>query len=80
MKSSKMDGIWGNSLSKSQAKMNYTAKREQNRKFGEYHGEDGLEGNAQAQSIWQHSPCKFLHLPSSFPQRRHHHDHLLCRY
>ena len=47
---------WG---SQSMSKMNLTAKREQHRRFGEYHGEDGgIEGQQPGQSIWQQSPCK----------------------
>ena len=40
--------------------MTMTAKREQNRRFGEYHGEDGLEGQGPQQSIWENNPCKSL--------------------
>jgi hypothetical protein len=35
-----------------------SAKREQHRRFGEYHGEDGIETTAaNTQSIWNASPC-----------------------
>ena len=39
---------YGLQASKSQGKMNMTAMREQGRKFGEYHGEDGIEQTAAA--------------------------------
>ena len=39
-------------MSKSAAKLNFSAKREQPRKFGEFHGEDGLEMQAPTTSIW----------------------------
>ena len=63
LKSSKAANMAGqsrfaNSASKSQAKMSMTAKREQNRRFGEYHGEDGIEVNGPNQAIWDSSPCK----------------------
>ena len=45
-------------MAKSAAKMNFSAKREQPRKFGEFHGEDGLETQAPATSIWKNTPCK----------------------
>ena len=51
-------------MSKSAAKLNFSAKREQPRKFGEFHGEDGLEMQPPSTSIWQNSPCKYR---SSFP-------------
>ena len=46
-------------LSKSQAKLGMTAKREQIRRFGEYAGEDGLETLAPDGNIWNGSPCKY---------------------
>ena len=33
-------------------KLNYVAKREQVRRFGEFNGEDGLDGGGPTQSIW----------------------------
>ena len=47
MKSNKMrktDARWNDLNSKSASKLGLTAQREQHRRFGEYHGEDGLEG------------------------------------
>ena len=43
--SNKIDPRWNknNDMSKSQTKLNMAAKREQHRRFGEYHGEDGME-------------------------------------
>ena len=62
-KGRKMDSRLASHLSKSQTKLNYSAKREQNRRFGEYNGEDGLEQAANTQSIWTQSACKLkLHI------------------
>ena len=47
-------------MSKSQSKLQVAAKRDQHRRFGEYHGEDGLEYEpANTQSIWNQSACKY---------------------
>ena len=43
-KMAKSGDRWNNELSKSATKLGLTAQREQHRRFGEYHGEDGLEG------------------------------------
>ena len=40
--------------------MTMTAKREQSRKFGAYHGEDGLDPAANTQQIWTGNPCKYF--------------------
>ena len=56
-KSAKGMDIFGGSPSKSQ--YNMTAKREQSRKFGAYHGEDGMDPGYNTQSIWQGNPCKY---------------------
>ena len=59
-KSNKMNNHWNNNMSKSQTKLNLTAKREQIRRFGEYHGEDGMDAEAHnTQSIWTQSACKY---------------------
>ena len=59
-KLAKTGDTWYNNGSKSATRLAYTAKREQNRRFGEYNGEDGLEGAGPAQAIWQQSPFKAL--------------------
>ena len=48
----------GHQLSKSAAKLGFTAKREQIRRFGEYAGEDGLDTPGPNGGIWQPTPCK----------------------
>ena len=58
-KSTKMNEGWANDTSKSAAKMNMTAKREQSRRFGAYHGEDGLDAPQNTQQIWNGNPCKY---------------------
>ena len=52
-------------LSKSAAKLNFHAKREQPRKFGEFHGEDGLVAKMPTTSIWSNTCCRFTHLNPS---------------
>mmetsp|Transcript_12894 Transcript_12894/g.17342 ORF Transcript_12894/g.17342 Transcript_12894/m.17342 type:complete len:138 (+) Transcript_12894:197-610(+) len=49
-----------NQLSQSANKLNTAAKREQIRRFGEYHGEDGQQPGQPAQSIWQNTPFEAL--------------------
>ena len=58
-KSTKMNEGWAYDTSKSAAKLAMTAKREQSRKFGAYHGEDGLDPGSGSQQIWQGNPCKY---------------------
>lgn len=55
-------------LSKSAAKLNFHAKREQPRKFGEFHGEDGLEAKMPTTSIWSNT-C-FTALPTGYQGAR----------
>ena len=65
-KKSELAGL-NSSLSKSAAKLNFTAKREQPRRFGEFHGEDGMETAGPGSTIWQQTPCKLIDRFSDAP-------------
>ena len=57
-----------NQLTQSASKLNTAAKREQIRRFGEYHGEDGNQPQQTTQSIWQNTP--FEALPTGYKGSR----------
>ena len=57
-----MDG-W-NPLSQSAQKMPRAVKQDQVRRFGEFHGEDGMDANGKPVGIWSNTP--FEGLPTGY--------------